>query len=628
MSRRADLVVTVAALIAAGCTLTGGPMLDPRDGGVDASLSDAAIDAQRGDAGFMCAPGAPGCWGDVHYVCGAERDTRTDEIVCPEACDATLGCVTCVPGSHRCEGEVSMVCADDGSGWHVLRDCGDWDATCGASGFCDDACAITEQSGSYVGCEYWPAPLPNTRELDRDAFDFRLVVTNPNRELVEVTVSRGARLVVRETVPPGEAVQVRLPWIDEVSFPWDGETWDSHVTADGAYRMSSTRPVIVAQYNPFQYAAGGRFSYSNDASLLLPTHALGTEHVAVSREPFSRFTQNDLGQVFVARIPGWLALVGAAETTEVSITLTADVSPDAGGRWGAARAGETITFTLARGELALITPAVPPPCAVDRPGFSPFDPDAPDAGGFCPEPSADLTGSRVRSDHPIAVYGGHTCANIPFDVVACDHLEAALTPVPTWGASFQTMPLIDPATPEVPNRLRIIAAHDGTEVDVVPPQRGIADDLVLDAGEWVEIELDVAISIRGSRPIEVAQYLLGQAVVIPVLPRGDPALTMLVPDDQLRADYVFIIPTSYVPLVNGQSWLLVSREPGEPITLDGAFIEAEWTRIGDRELARVPVVGGAHRARASSAFGLIAYGLGSFTSYAYPAGLDLRVIPF
>jgi hypothetical protein len=624
MSRRSSSIL-IALLAGGGCTLGSTPILDPRDGGVDSEIAlDAALDAPPVDAGFMCAPGEPGCWGSLHYVCGSERDTRTEEVECAEACDPRLGCVTCVPGSHRCDGNVSMVCADDGSGWHFGRDCTEWDATCGTvSGTCDDACARAEQQRTYVGCEYWPTPLANTRDLDRDEFDFRLVVTNPARELAEVTILRGARLIARETIPPGEAVQIVLPWIDESSFPWPGDTWDSRVVVEGAYRMIATRPVIVAQFNPFQYASRGRFSFTNDASLLLPSHALGTEHVAVSHGPLSAV--DDAGRLF--RYPGYIALVGVASTSEIAITLTADVAPDTGGRWAAARAGETIRFTLARGELATITPAVPPACDPTRPGFVPSYADEPAAGGSCPEVATDLTGSRIVSDHPVAAFGGHACANIPFDVAACDHLETTLAPVATWGDSFETMPMIDPAT-SVPNRLRIVAAHDGTEITITPPQGGVDPGRVLDAGEWAEITFADPISIRGSHPIEIAQYLLGQNIVTPPLERGDPGMTTLVPQDQFRTDYVFVTPSSYVPLVSGQSWLLVSREPGMAIELDGRPIDATWSRVGDRELARVAVDGGAHHASSSAAFGLIAYGLGLYTSYAYPAGLDLRVIPF
>lgn len=40
----------------------------------------------------------------------------------------------------------------------------------------------------------------------------------------------------------------------------------------------------------------------------------------------------------------------------------------------------------------------------------------------------------------------------------------------------------------------------------------------------------------------------------------------------------------------------------------------------------MPVTGGTDQARSTAPFGLTAYGLGSYTSYAHPAGLDLRVL--
>ena len=87
--------------------------------------------------------------------------------------------------------------------------------------------------------------------------------------------------------------------------------------------------------------------------------------------------------------------------------------------------------------------------------------------------------------------------------------------------------------------------------------------------------IDGAVSIRSSEPVQVGQFLLGQNLRNPPLPRGDPGLTILVPQEQFRLEYVFVTPSSYVPTVNGQSWVLVSREPGVAITLDGAPIEAE-----------------------------------------------------
>jgi hypothetical protein len=78
---------------------------------------------------------------------------------------------------------------------------------------------------------------------------------------------------------------------------------------------------------------------------------------------------------------------------------------------------------------------------------------------------------------------------------------------------------------------------------------------------------------------------------------------------------------------NGQSWLVLARDLGTDVVLDGASPVTTWTRVGDREIAMIPVAGGAHRATGTAPFGLVVFGLGTYTSYAYPAGLDLRVIP-
>ncbi|MDQ3032249.1 MAG: IgGFc-binding protein [Myxococcota bacterium] len=625
--RRHFASIPIAALVAlSACTIESAPMLSPRDGGPP----DAPYDAPPSDGGFSCVPDEPGCYGHVRYVCGDDGTTRVDEELCPGACDPAMGCVQCVPGTFRCDGDWSTVC-DAQHQWRAVRDCSEWGSACGAAGLCEDACGAAEAARSNVGCEYWPVPLANTDELDQEAFDFRVVVTNPGRDLAEVTITRGGRFEARETVPPGAVAEIRLPWIDGVSFPFPVNEWESIVTENGAYRLTSTRPVIVSQFNPFHYASRGAHSYTNDASLLLPTHVLGDEYFATSYVPFSKAHGYE-DYVQYGRYPGWIAVVGVSEEpASIEILVTGDTAADRGGRWSATPSGGTIRFTLARGEVAQIAAAVPPGCGTDRPGWHPFDADPLSRNGACREAQFDLTGSRITADRPISVFSGHTCADVPHTAGACDHLETQLAPVPTWGERFATTPMRDPGT-SAPNLVRIVAARDDTTVTIDPPQRdhqgAMVSTVELDSGEHVELIIGAAIEIEGDQPIQVAQMMVGQHISDPPLERGDPALTVLVPEEQFRRTYVFVTPSSYTPVVNGQSYLLVSREPGDAITLDDREVTATWERVGDREVALVPVGGGTHRLSASEPVGLIAYGLGEYTSYAYPAGLDLRIIPF
>lgn len=602
----------------AGCVIRGGPVLSDVD--VGGPTVDAGLDSAF-DVGFGCRPGETGCLGDRHYRCAEDGLTRLDEEVCPEACSADLGCVACVPGSRRCEGAVSMVCEPDGSVYRYGRNCAEWDVACGDDGYCEDACSEAEARRSYVGCEYFASPLANFRGIPGPRmFDYRIVVANPEAQPAEVTVLRGTRLLVREVVPPGSAVDLALPWIEEVSFPFEGDPWEGHQVEDGAYRVLASRPVIVAQFNPFHYAQGRDFSYTNDASLLLPVHALGREYVGLTLVP----AWSNHPTASIRGRPSYLALIGAtAGTAQVTLTPSADIAADADGRWPATPAGTPVRLTLRRGEVAEVVPAVPPPCGPDRPGFIPVPGE--ETLGSCYEADSDLTGSRIVSDGPIEVFGGHTCAAIPIDVGFCDHLEETLAPLDTWGRQFETVPFSDPDV-GAPNSVRVVAGYDDTVLTFDPPHPEV--NATLDAGEYVDLLIEGPLAITGSRPIEVAQFLLGQTYLDPPPSRGDPSLTMLVPREQFRNDYVFVTPTSYTPAVDGQSWVVISREPGAQILLDGAAVVATWHTVGGRELAVVPLAGGAHRAASTSTFGLMAFGLGSYTSYAYPAGLDLEEIPF
>jgi len=44
------------------------------------------------------------------------------------------------------------------------------------------------------------------------------------------------------------------------------------------------------------------------------------------------------------------------------------------------------------------------------------------------------------------------------------------------------------------------------------------------------------------------------------------------------------------------------------------------------QTARVTIRPGVHQVLSTQPFGIIVYGFGSYTSYMYPGGLDLRVI--
>ena len=65
-----------------------------------------------------------------------------------------------------------------------------------------------------------------------------------------------------------------------------------------------------------------------------------------------------------------------------------------------------------------------------------------------------------------------------------------------------------------------------------------------------------------------------------------------------------------------------------PISLDGAVVTGDTVQITD-EYARtnLEIAGGIHAIAGETPFAITVYGVGSYTSYMYPGGLDLKEVP-
>jgi hypothetical protein len=488
------------------------------------------------------------------------------------------------------------------------------------NGVADDgceACESAERTRSNVGCEYWPVPLANTPALNPSVFDFRVVIANPNEVAAHVRITRGGATAWSGTVDASGLRDVALPWVDGQSFAFFPR--ESFVAA-GAYRLVSDLPVIVSQFNPFEYENEGAFSYTNDASLLLPAHVLTGRYVTSTYAPLSIRASSGAA----VSVPGYVAVVGVRPgTTTVRVTAGGAVAASSDGRIAGGARGATFSIALEQGEVAHVVAASPPNCAADRPGYRGVD-GAMEPPFVCHEREYDLTGTTLEADQPVAVFGGHVCAFVPWDARACDHLEEQMPPIETLGRDYVGAPMGDGSLADT-NLVRVVAGTDDTRVMT----EGALGSGTLNAGEFIEFEATRPFRISATQGVLVAQYLRGQFAGGPdSAVRGDPAMTLLVPAEQFRSDYTFILPTSYRPDTNGQNYVLVTRPPGLEITVDGMPATAPFAPVATSEVAVLALAGGAHSIRASGEFGILAYGLGSRTSYATPAGLNLEPIEY
>jgi IgGFc binding protein len=111
----------------------------------------------------------------------------------------------------------------------------------------------------------------------------------------------------------------------------------------------------------------------------------------------------------------------------------------------------------------------------------------------------DLSGTIIKSDKPIAVFGSHQCANIPSgDEWFCDYLVEQLLPVNTWGNDFYTAPL---APRSGGDTFRLLAAFDNTDTFLNGVFIG-----TLNRGQFLQGPIAAGSHINSTRPIFVTQY--------------------------------------------------------------------------------------------------------------------------
>ncbi len=565
------------------------------------------------------------CIGDTALSCGADgtEEGREDCAASGNVCARGLGCRRCVPNTVSCDGETPQVCNPEGSDFDRGEACDvSGGLHCSPSG-CRDLCAEAETSQSYIGCEYYPVTTRNSQLAQE--FEFAVVVANPSLVDAEVVIERAGAEVARATVAPGGLETMKLPWVEELRNPTGG---GSVLVQDGAYHLTSEVPVTVYQFNPLDYRRDGDcamepmemlgdgecFSFTNDASLLLPAHVLTGSYLAVSRPTHLLRLGMDYGA-----LPGFVAIVGVDDApVTVEVTSSANVLPGtgSGGVMGMAP-GDTQSFTLARGDVLELASSVPgtecPGGWEDEPGY--------DASYCLLGPEWDLTGTEIRATGPVAVIGGHDCTFVPHDRWACDHLEEAIFPVEALGTEVLVAPTR--ALRGEPNLLRVVSAAAGNEITFEP---AIAPATTLQRGAFMEVELDQAVKVTGSGPILVAQYLVGQDYngigTGGIRGNGDPSMALAIPTEQFRSSYVFLAPETY-----NDSLMNLIAPSGATVVLDGELVSG-FSPIEGTTMSRTarPIRGGVHTIEGTAPFGILVYGFGSYTSYFYPGGLDLRLI--
>jgi hypothetical protein len=582
-------------------------------------------------------------------------------------------CTGAAAGSN-CNPDIVEACADDGSAYTQVKECGlDGPDVC-YQGDCTDACKLAQTQNSYAGCLFYAADLDNAALDDLNnasAQQYAVVVANPQRVPVEVQVEQNdaplgaatkAQLVERKLVPPGDLEVFKLPRREVDGSSKNGINDGTHsAVSSNAYRVMSTYPITAYQFNPLENVN----VFSNDASLLLPTPALGTDYTVVgwpqtlgnSDTPEQDFDHTSSKEDLRA----FLTVLGVQPDTQLQIELGAKVVQVVGApSVPRGKPGDILPFTV-----------------------GPFDVVNLETQGF----NADFTGTHVHASSPVAVFVGSEASDVPmFGTYAtrqccADHLEEQLLPDSSAGVRFvigrmpsRTRALNNAALPGAPlgvveadepewirivttrpGRTRIRTTLMGSDADFTLPERG---DAILRA--------DRDFIINADKPIHVLEALASQGVTgIPKqYPGGDPSIITVPPVEQFRRDYIFLTPDKYA-----FDFVTIVAPSDASIQLDGAPLpdsclampiaamphapgdsDIEWVvhrcqlsfpevtngssaggLMGGAAPAVVHVLAGdqhdgAHTIVSDHEISIIVYGFDRFVSYAYVGGLNLNVL--
>jgi hypothetical protein len=572
------------------------------------------------DGGGLDASGTCGrCDGRTFTPCNVDGTPGTP-VECEARCSPTLGCVACLPGGTVCVGNDVQRCGDDG------RPTGEVTQTCDVAaamfcrdGACRSACQLAEDQPSNVGCEFWAVDLDQQDSFnDPASAPWGVALSNvgasPARVTIEINtapVGQPVRtMVVQEvTVDPGSLRALRLPTreLDCGSRPNDYASPGTCLSSN-AYRIRSTSPIIVYQFNVFENA------YSNDASLLLPANSLGRVYRAIGWP--AGHPVPVLGNI-VDR--SYVTVVGVRPGTRVRVQPTWRI-----------RGNPPIAATMPGGEIVAT--------------LGPFDVLnlETDNGTFSDDPRtiADLSGTSILASEPVAVFSGVESTGAPGSVLTVptpsgwesdrtcclDHLEEQMFPVESIGTHYviPRSPVRSTTGFREPDILRFVGAAEPATVTTTLPSP--FDRFTLRPGEVRTTWTQDNVVVTSDKPVIVGQILVSnQYVDGPYI--GDPSLTVFPPVEQFRAEYIILTPGSWT-----QNWGVFVAEPGAAVTVDGSppsgcTVEPAGELAGVRyETRRCPLAEGVHRLAGDRRFGVVVYGYGRAGSYAFVGGADVRRI--
>ena len=375
-----------------------------------------------------------------------------------------------------------------------------------------------------------------------------------------------------------------------------------------AYAMTEQKQeykgVHVTSDKPISVYACNYGAYSYDATMVLPTPALGREYVV---QTFSK-DRNATEFAVVATASGttYLYITPSAETTKNN------------------PANKTMTrVALYQGQIYFVRSKLA---------------------------TSDLSGSRIYTTQPVAVFAGNQAAIIPASnpSLSDDHLFEQVIPLRYWGQEFA----VTTAEQYKYNIARVTAIYEDTKVYLNGQLKK-----TLQFGESYETRVNSSAWITTSRPATCYSYFTSggmndwQAVLDEngdetdeQFQYGDPSMVYIAPmeqglDSMVISAFAIVDPDTVkeaerkkVPMLHYVN-IVTKTSAVSTMTLNGQSYASMFKPLEGNSAysyARIPIVDTIsywlHNTQSS--FTAYVYGLGSAESYAYNAGFNNRYNDF
>lgn len=458
------------------------------------------------------------------------------------------------------------------------------------------------QGLSNLGNEFWFS-LPPAYQ-DSDDPEIRVYVWSATHTNVTVEVPTKGYLRTKSLVP-FEADYFELT--EAMAYaaskePKDDPLEEMTYTGSGIH-ISSDEGIFVYCFL--------KSSSSSEGFLVIPVNSLGTEYF------ISGYTEDPMfSAVWGYRFPSTACIVATEDRTKMRFTMGGNILSTTG---AGVAPGTVVNVTLNSGDVWLVM--------ADGEG-------------------ADLTGSAISSNKPVAVTTGNPCANIPEGNQWCDYIAEMLLPTEFWGMDYHVVKIPGRKYPPI---VRVLAEsentkifRDGKQIALIPDAGGI------EGKGWQEMRLGPMLEdqsksavISGDKPIGVMLYNPGVQEDDYPLPQIDPFMMCQIPYDQYSRDMIFYVPgrffdTNRINLVyqtdetglitddiklgrfsggsfQWQNLNAIETGPGEIFEsdVDGKTYAARTIALSDE---------GVYRIKADDPFAAYSFGFSYSDGYAFPSG--------